>query len=100
MSDACGSFGVDPELLDELVGQLTRFGRALESVQTDVQSRMHRVQAVWRGVAADEHAAAHARWQSGSAEAHEALQTLRTIAATAHENYSAAIRVNRALWSC
>jgi WXG100 family type VII secretion target len=92
-------FAVDLEALDELVTQLTRFGHALESVQTDVQSRMDRVHAVWRGVAAEEHAAAHARWQRGSADLHEALQTMRSVAGTAHENYSSAVRVNRALWA-
>lgn len=94
-----GTFSVDVEQLDELVTRLGRFGRALEAVESDVQARMHRVHAVWQGVAAQEHAAAHARWRKGSADAAEALQTMRTIAATAHENYSAAIRVNRALWS-
>lgn len=94
-----GAFSVDLEQLDELVVQLARFGRALESVQSDVQLRMNRVHAVWRGVAADEHAAAHAQWRNGSADTHEALQTMRSIAATAHENYSAAIRVNGALWA-
>ena len=92
-------FAVDLEALDELVAQLTRFGGSLEAVQTDVQSRMNRVHAVWRGVAADEHAAAHARWQRGSADLHEALRTMRAVAATAHENYSSAVRVNTALWA-
>ncbi|WP_375498108.1 WXG100 family type VII secretion target [uncultured Jatrophihabitans sp.] len=93
------SFTIDPEQLDELITQLARFGRSLESVQTDVQSRMNRVHAVWRGVAAEEQAAAHARWRTGSQEMHEALQTMRTVVATAQENYSAAIRVNGALWA-
>ncbi len=92
-------FSVDLEQLEELVSQMARFGHALESVQTDVQSRMNRVHAVWRGVAADEHAAAYARWHDGSTDLHQALQTMRTIAATAHENYSSAIRVNTALWA-
>ena len=92
-------FAVDLEALDELVTRLTRFGDALDAVQTDVQSRMNRVGAVWRGVAADEHAAAHARWQRGSADLHEALLTMRTVAAGAHENYASAIRVNTALWA-
>ena len=94
-----GAFSVDLEQLDELVVQLARFGRALESVQGDVRSRMNRVHAVWRRVAADEHAAAHAQWRSGSVDVHEALQAMRSIASTAHENYAAAIRVNRALWA-
>ena len=99
MSDGSGGFSVDLEQLEELVAALARFGDALDAVQTDVQSRMNRVHAVWRGVAAEEHAAAHDRWRAGSTDAHEALQTMRSIAATAHANYAAAIRVNGALWA-
>ncbi len=93
------TFSVDLDQLEELIVRLARFERALESVQIDVQARMSRVHAVWRGVAAEEHAAAHARWCTGSQEMHDALQTMRAIAATARENYSAAIRVNGALWT-
>ena len=99
MSAPSGTFSVDLEQLDELITRLTRLGRTLQSVQADVQFRMNRVHAAWHGVAADEHAAAHARWRAGSEQVHEALQSMRSVAATAHENYSAAIRVNGALWA-
>ena len=94
-----GRLSVDLAQLDELITELSRFGQALESVQTDVQSQQNRVHAVWRGVAAEEHAAAHARWRTGSQEMHEALQTMRTIVVTAQENYASAIRANSALWA-
>lgn len=93
------SFAVDLELLAELVDRMTACGQRFEAVQQDVDSRMTRVHATWRGVAAAEHAQAHERWMTGAAQMREALGVLRTIATTAHGNYSSAVRANVQMWS-
>ncbi|MGI8677937.1 MAG: WXG100 family type VII secretion target [Jatrophihabitans sp.] len=92
-------FAVDFELLAELVERMTICGQTLTTVQQDVDARVSRVHATWRGMAAAEQADAHRRWLAGSAQMHEALGVLRSIACTAHGNYSSAVRANAQMWS-
>lgn len=92
-------FAVDLELLADVVERITVCGRRLEAVQDEVDARMKQLQVVWRGVAAAEHAEAHQRWVAGAAQMHEALAILRTIASTAHGNYSSAVQANVRMWA-
>lgn len=91
-------FAVDFELLAEVVERMTVCGQRLATVQQDVDARVSRMHATWRGVAATEHTEAHQRWMAGSAQMHEALAVLRSIAHTAHGNYSSAVRANAQMW--
>ena len=89
---------VDLARLDDLVEQMRRVADQLERVRTEVDSRVQAAQLVWTGRAAHAQVDAHARWTAGAAELHEALESLRSIAATAHGNYAAAVHANRRMW--
>ncbi|SHG21297.1 WXG100 family type VII secretion target [Jatrophihabitans endophyticus] len=93
------SFAVDTDLLAELVRRMAACGTRLEEVAADVDARMTRVHAVWRGVAAGEQADAHRRWAAGARQTHEALAALRAVATTADENYRAAAHANVRMWA-
>lgn len=90
---------VDLELLDELVGRLAAFEHRLESVCDDVEARMARLGASWRGVASSEHADAERRWSAGARDMHAAATALREVVATSRANYLAAVSANLQMWA-
>lgn len=89
---------VDLELVEDLVARMGAFEQHVDALLDEVDARMKRMHAVWSGAAAAEHAAAHARWSAGAREMQQALTVLRSIAATARENYAAAVAANLAMW--
>lgn len=92
-------FAVDLELLTDLIDRMVACGQRFEAVQDDVDARVRRVHAGWRGAAAAQHAQAHQRWVTGAAEMRQALGVLRSVATKAHGNYSSAVRANLQMWS-
>ncbi len=91
-------FGVDLEMLQDVVDQMCGFERSLALRIDDVDARVSRLHGAWSGAAAAEHRVAHRHWLAGAQQMHAAIVTLRRIGATAHANYSAAIAANRAMW--
>lgn len=92
------SFMVDPDRLSDIVEQMGRFDRQLESALDDVTAKMQQLHMTWSGEAADQQAQAHAEWQRGASEMRAALAVLRQIATTASENYTGAVSANLSMW--
>jgi uncharacterized protein YukE len=90
---------VDLGQLDDLIEAMQRFESHLMRARAQADARMRVLHESWTGAAAATQAAAHARWDVGAGDVHEALAVLRSIAATAHANYSAAMLANRRMWS-
>lgn len=88
---------VDLAALAALVERMALFGDQLARVHDDVDARLGALQ--WTGEAAAAQAEAHARWSAATADLHGALAVLRSIAATAHTNYTAAAAANRRMWA-
>ena len=53
----------------------------------------------WTGDAAVTQAAAHTQWSDAVEDLQTALGALRSIATTAHSNYTAALAANRRMWT-
>lgn len=94
-----GWFVVDLDQLDSVVSKLAAFEQTLERRIADVDARVQRVHGVWSGDAAAAHLAAHREWMSGARDMRTALSEIKTAAATAHANYSAALAANQRMWS-
>ncbi len=89
---------VDLDQLDGFVLRLASFEEHLDDARAGVDRRLQRLGMVWSGVAAREHEQAHAHWRASAAAMTTALGQLRSIAATAHANYTSATRTNQAMW--
>lgn len=89
---------VDLERLAEVVDQMERFAAHLGNLRALTDARVRAVREVWSGDAAGAYAAAQDEWRAGTAEVHEALAALRSVAGTAHANYTAALVTNRRMW--
>jgi WXG100 family type VII secretion target len=92
------AFAADLEALQNLVDRMTAFERALGKRLDEVDGRAIRLQASWSGVAATAYGVAHRRWLRDARGMHAALGQLRRAAATARDNYSAAVTANRGMW--
>jgi ESAT-6 family protein len=93
-----GRFRVSPEQLWDVVDQMARFDRHLESMLDDVDARVNQLHGSWEGSAAGEHRQAHAKWKRGAQEMREGLAIMRQIAMTAHGNYTDAACVDVSMW--
>lgn len=89
---------VDLELVDELVTRMGAFEQHVEALLDEVDARIRRMHGAWSGAAAAEQAEVQSRWTAGAHEMQQALRVLRSIAATARENYAAAVAANLAMW--
>ncbi|MDT4924608.1 MAG: hypothetical protein QOG01_2321 [Pseudonocardiales bacterium] len=88
---------VDLDRLADLIHQMASFHAQLTQARSRVDALVRDV--AWTGDGAVAAAAAHARWDAGAHEVHEALAALRSVAATARANYTAAMIANRRMWS-
>lgn len=93
-----GAYRVDLAELSDVVDQLQRFDQRVQNALEAAGRQVDQLHAQWSGAAADEHRAAHQRWQHGCEEMRAALTVLRGVAAGAHQNYSAAVSANLAMW--
>ncbi len=96
MSEA---FTVQLELLAELVERMAAFGTHAVAAEDEIDSRITRLHATWQGEAASLQAEAHRRWRAGAEQMRAALTTLRSIASTADQNYTSAMRANQQMWA-
>ena len=90
---------VDLAQLDALVVRMRHVQDQLGRARVELDAQVAGLHTTWTGGAAAAQAHAHRRWSIGAAEVQEALATLHTIAATAHENYSSAAAANRRMWA-
>ena len=90
---------VDLDQLAGLIERMTLFSTQVSALREVPEARLRTVAATWSGAAAGACAEALERWSSGAHEVHEALEALRTVAATGHANYTAAVAANRRMWA-
>lgn len=87
----------EPERLAALAERMAAVADRLARVRADVAARASHVD--WDGAAAVRYAEVQERWASGAALLDEGLAELRTVAAAAADNYLAAARANRRMWT-
>jgi WXG100 family type VII secretion target len=90
---------VDLAAVDELIARMQRFEAGLVELRAEAAARTEQLHSTWNGTAAHAQALAQGRWAAGAGEVHEALVALRSVAGTAHANYTAAVLANRRMWS-
>lgn len=93
------AFSVDLAQLDETVLRLRRLERFIEDRLANIDRRARALPESWLGDAATVQRIAHEEWLVGAEQMRQATAALRLAAATAHENYSAAVRANRDAWA-
>lgn len=93
-----GSFTADPDRLDHVVDQMTKFGSDLAAALDDVDARITRLHTTWTGDAADQHRRDHDRWRQDIADMQAALTQMCNNAATASTNYRNAVTTNARMW--
>jgi WXG100 family type VII secretion target len=93
------AFRVDPAALNEAVQRMAEFARYAEDVVAEIDSRVTRLHTTWTGEAAAAHAEAHQHWVRGEAMMRAALAQLKQAGATAHTNYTGAMKTNLTMWS-
>lgn len=91
-------FRVRPAQLADVVERLGRLDAHLETVLADVERRVTDLHGTWSGEAAQAHREAHAEWRRGAERMRAGLATMRSIAATAHANYTGAAVTNLRMW--
>lgn len=94
-----GPYSVDLAQLAQVIDQLDRFDRYLESALDQVERRVNQLHGTWTGQAAQAHQAAHDEWKRGAGDMRTGLSTMRAIASTAHSNYTDAATVNSHMWA-
>lgn len=92
------AFSVDLAQLDEAVLRLRRLERFIEGRLADIDRLARALPDSWLGHAAAAQRAVHVQWLAGAEQMRQAAAALRLAAATAHLNYSAAVRANRDAW--
>jgi WXG100 family type VII secretion target len=93
------AYRADLDALMDLVAQIEAFTARAEALGDELDGEVHRLQARWRGAAADAHGSAHDRWRSSAAQLRAVADELRDVVAVAHRNYSSAASVNLRMWS-
>jgi WXG100 family type VII secretion target len=94
-----GAYRVDLVHLAQVIDQLDRFDRYLESALEQADRQVNQVHGTWTGQAAQAHLAAHDEWKRGAVDMRDGLATMRSIASTAHGNYTDAATVNAQMWA-
>jgi WXG100 family type VII secretion target len=93
------AFRVDPAALNEAVQRMAEFARYAEDMVAEIDSRVTHLHTTWTGEAAAAHAEAHQHWVRGEAMMRAALAQLKQAGATAHGNYTGAVKTNLTMWS-
>jgi ESAT-6 family protein len=68
--------------------------QTLSTLDRDLQASLFQ----WHGDAADAYRAAHDRWRRAADDMAVRLAGLRTVIATSHANFGAAVRANLRMW--
>ena len=96
MTDA---FSVNPEALADTLQRMAEFEQHLENMVGEIDSLVSNLHVTWSGQAAAAHAEAHKHWSRGEAMMRAALAQLKQAGATAHTNYTGAMKTNLTMWS-
>ncbi len=91
-------FAVDVDELLRVVGEMAACEVALADLATDLERRMRVMQDSWKGQSALAQDAAMAQWQSGYEDMRLALEAMRSVTNTAHDNYRDAAEANVRMW--
>jgi WXG100 family type VII secretion target len=91
-------FKVDLDRLDDIIEQISKFDKRVESALHDADAQVDRLHGTWHGEAATKHRQAHDEWQRGVREMRAALEVMRKNASTAHANYHGAVTTNVRMW--
>jgi WXG100 family type VII secretion target len=91
-------YRVDLDRLADLIDQISKFDKGIESALGDVDKRVDRLHMTWAGQAAAEHRRAHAEWTRGVVEMRAGLAEMCANAKIAHGNYHSAITANSRMW--
>lgn len=91
-------FAVDLELLVAGIEALLACEQTCDESLVDVRRDIARLHLAWSGDAASAQAEAQRGWESGFGQMREGLAAMRAAAATAHDNYRAAVKTNVAMW--
>lgn len=93
------SLGVDLDLLDDTVAELSRCGAALDDLLDDVSRRVTALHLTWAGEAALAQDTAQAEWEDGFRQLRDALASMRAAGRVAHGNYRDAAATNLQMWA-
>ena len=93
-----GEYRVDTDRLLAMIDTMAEFERHLEAHLAHVDTTVQHLGSSWLGKTAQAAHAAHARWNQGAQQMHDALGLLRVMAEGAHANYSGAVHVNTDNW--
>lgn len=91
-------YTVDPDELDEIVGELETCERTIETLTAAYEKEMRTLQETWEGLAAEAQVEAQAEWEAGMRAMRSALADIRAAARVAHGNYTGAISANLTMW--
>ena len=89
---------VDFEQLSAAVAHMERFGREVSECLEGIEQTMATLRASWHGEGSDAQAQAEQQWEDGAEQMRSALAQLKTIAETAHKNYTNAVDQNGKMW--
>jgi WXG100 family type VII secretion target len=91
-------FGVDLDLLEETVAEMTHCGAALDGLLDEVARRVATLHGTWAGAAAVAQMEAQTEWAAGFRQMCEALAAMRAAGRVAHESYRDAVATNVRMW--
>ena len=92
-------FTVDLDHLQGAIERMTTFDQALDAHLGQLDARIARLHTTWAGDTAEAQREAHDEWMRAARSMRHALVTMRSIAATAHGNYQAAVAANVRMWN-
>lgn len=98
MTDEVGSFSIDADELDAVIGDVASCQRRLGSLTDDIEREIAALHTVWEGLAAEAQREAQQEWHQGMLDMRAALEALRAAARTAHGNYTGAADANVSMW--
>jgi WXG100 family type VII secretion target len=90
--------GVDLELLDDTVTEMTRCGAALDDLLDEVARRVSSLHLTWDGATAVAQDGAQVEWEAGFRDMREALAAMRVAGRAAHGSYGDAAATNLRMW--
>lgn len=89
---------VDLDLLASTIEVLAACEQSCVEALDDVRRDVARLHLTWSGRSAEAQAEAQAAWEEGFAQMRAGLATMRSAAATSHDNYRSAVEANLAMW--
>jgi WXG100 family type VII secretion target len=89
---------VDFSQLRAAIDHMASFEQQVTDCLDDVEHTMALLRATWHGDASDAQTQSQQQWDAGAEQMKKALEQLKTIAQTAHQNYSDAVSKNGQMW--